>query len=56
MGTEMTVAEWPVAAVGGEAHSHLAEDLEIEGDLSSTGTVDIMDKISTLSPGAGPMP
>ena len=45
MGTEMTVTDWPVAAPGGAARSRLAEDLEIDGDVSSAGPVDILGRI-----------
>lgn len=45
MGTEMTVTNWPVAAPGGAARSRFAEDLEIDGDVSSAGPVDILGRI-----------
>ncbi|MGV8987131.1 MAG: bactofilin family protein [Cypionkella sp.] len=40
------MTEWPIAAAGGAARSRLAEDLEIDGDVSSAGPVDIMGKIT----------
>lgn len=46
MGTEMTVTNWPTPAVNGAARSLLAEDLEIEGDVTSTGPVEVMGKIT----------
>jgi cytoskeletal protein CcmA (bactofilin family) len=46
MGTEMTVTDWPVAASSGAARSELAEDLEIDGDVTSSGPVDILGKIT----------
>ena len=45
MGTEMTVTDWPVAAPSGAARSRLAEDLEVDGDVSSAGPVDILGRI-----------
>jgi cytoskeletal protein CcmA (bactofilin family) len=45
MGTEMTVTDWPTAAPGSAARSRLAEDLEIDGDVSSAGPVDILGRI-----------
>ena len=45
MGTEMTVTDWPVVASGDAARSRLAEDLEIDGDVSSAGPVDILGRI-----------
>ena len=42
MGTEMTKAEWPIAAANSAARSRLAEDLEIDGDVSTTGPIDVM--------------
>ncbi|MBC7737293.1 MAG: polymer-forming cytoskeletal protein [Candidatus Saccharibacteria bacterium] len=45
MGTEMTVTDWPNAAPSGVARSRLAEDLEIDGDVSSTGPVDILGRV-----------
>ncbi len=46
MGTEMTKAEWPIAAANSAARSHLAEDLEIDGDVNTTGPIDVMGKIT----------
>lgn len=45
MATEVTVTDWPTAAPGGAARSRIAEDLEIDGDISSTGPVDILGRI-----------
>ncbi|OYU37422.1 MAG: cell shape determination protein CcmA [Pseudorhodobacter sp. PARRP1] len=46
MGTEMTMAEWPIAAANSAARSRLAEDLEIDGDVTTTGPIDVMGKIT----------
>ena len=45
MSMEMTTTDWPVAAPVGAQCSLLAEDLEIDGDVSSAGPVDITGKV-----------
>ncbi|EKD59696.1 MAG: hypothetical protein ACD_54C01186G0003 [uncultured bacterium] len=44
MGTEM--AEWPIAVANSAARSRLAEDLEIDDDVITTGPIDVMGKIT----------
>ena len=46
MSTEMTISDWPVAAAAGSAQSLLAENLEIDGDVSSVGPIEVMGKIT----------
>lgn len=46
MGMEMTMKEWPIPVASSTARSRLAEDLEVDGDVSSTGPIDIMGKIN----------
>lgn len=46
MTTEMTVTDWPVAAPGGAARSRLAEDLEIDGVVISSGPIDVLGGIT----------
>lgn len=45
MSDKMTMAAWPEAAAVGAKRSRLAEDLEIDGDVSSTGPIDVLGKI-----------
>lgn len=45
MSTEMTVTDWPVAAAAGAKRSVLAEDLELDGDVTSLGPVEVLGKI-----------
>ena len=40
------MAEWPMAAANSAAPSRLAEDLEIDGDVSTTGPIQVMGKIT----------
>ncbi len=42
----MTVTDWPVASPVGAQRSLLAESVEIDGDVSSAGPVDITGKIT----------
>lgn len=45
MSDKMTMIAWSDAAAFGANRSRLAEDLEIDGDVSSEGPVDILGKI-----------
>ena len=45
MSTEMTVADWPVA-VSGAKRSHLSQDLEIDGDIRSSGPIEVMGTVT----------
>lgn len=44
MSTEMTVTDWPAAATGAKP-SVLAEDLELDGDVTSQGPVEILGRV-----------
>ena len=46
MAKEMTIPVWPVAAAAGAAHSLLAENLEVDGDVSSLGPIGVMGKVT----------
>ncbi|MBH1974148.1 MAG: polymer-forming cytoskeletal protein [Rhodobacteraceae bacterium] len=46
MTTEKTIPDWPVAAAAGAAHSLLAENLEVDGDVSSVGPIEVMGKVT----------
>lgn len=46
MGTEMIVEDWPPAAAVGAKRSVLAEDLEIDGDVASLGSVEVLGKVT----------
>jgi cytoskeletal protein CcmA (bactofilin family) len=45
MSMEMTVTNWPVAATAGAKRSVLADDLELDGDVTSLGPVEVLGKI-----------
>ena len=46
MTTEKTIPDWPVAAAAGAAHSPPAENLEVDGDVSSVGPIEAMGKVT----------
>lgn len=46
MNKEMTMTDWPDAAPEGATRSLLAEDLVIDGEVSSSGPIDVTGKIT----------
>ena len=46
MSDKLKTMDWPDAAAVGAKRSRLAEDMEIDGDVSSSGPIDILGKIT----------